>query len=338
MNTSNLGETVSVMILVEDFYEKFHPSLGLEIIAGKAGFKRSIATPEIHRAGIFLTGFTSHYQDQRLLLFGTLEAKYLKTLTQNERYKRLEAILTKRTPLVIVSKNYSLIEELIELCEKKGITILKIPNTTIQAINKLSTVLFEEFSPIISRHGTFIEVYDVGVLIEGDSSIGKSETALGLIEKGHRLVADDVVKIKKRKESYLEGHGVELTRHHMEIRGIGIINVATLYGAYCVRDKKKIDFIVKLEAWNDNHFYDRLGIEESTYNILGIEVPYSVLPVKPGRDVVLLIETIALNHRLKKMGYNSAKEFKETLNKKIAIRRNQRLQSYDTSSSCSSEK
>lgn len=324
------------MILIEDFYEKFHEKLGLEVVAGEVGLKRSILIPEVQRAGIFLTGFTDVYKEERVLIFGGLEAEYLKRLDSKERVKRLQAILTDKTPVVVISKNYFHIDELIDVCVQKDISVIKIDQPSTSVINKLSMILYEEFSPIASRHGTFIEVYDVGVLIEGDSSIGKSETALGLIEKGHRLVSDDVVRIKKRKESYLEGHGVELTRHHMELRGIGIINVATIYGAYCVRDRKKIDLIVRLEAWNNNHFYDRLGLEESTCEILGIKVPYSILPVKPGRDVALLIETIALNHRLKKMGYHSAREFKNRLRSKIASQQNLRLKLNENSAQNSS--
>src|SRR5262249_22782835 len=153
--------------------------------------------------------------------------------------------------------------------------------------------------------------FDLGLLIQGESAVGKSEAALGLIERGHRLIGDDIVKVK-RKEDFLEGFGVELSRHHIEVRGIGIINVASLYGAICVREKKSLDIVVKLEVWDDTHFYG-VGLEEKTVPILGIEVPYHILPVKPGRDVVLLLETIALNHRLKKMGRNSAKEFNEEL-------------------------
>ncbi|MCH9632511.1 MAG: HPr kinase/phosphorylase [Chlamydiae bacterium] len=306
------------MFLVEDLYQKYKEALNLEIVVGEKGLQRQINIPEIHRACIFLTGFTSHYHDQRLLVFGQLEVEYLKTLSKELRYERIAAILTQRTPAVIVSHNHFHIEELLEVCSNLNITVFKIPDAATQAMSKILVVLSEEFSPIASRHGTFIEVYDVGVLIEGDSSVGKSETALGLIEKGHRLVSDDVVRIKKRKGSYLEGQGVELTRHHMEIRGIGIINVANIYGAYCVRDKKQIDIIIKLEEWNENHFYDRLGLEDSKSEILGIQVPYSLLPVKPGRDVVLLIETIALNFRLKKMGYHSAKDFRARQRSQIA--------------------
>lgn len=312
------------MLLIEDFYQRYREALHLEIIAAPQSLKRAIETPELQRAGMFLTGFTSHYDPSRLLVFGKIESDYLKTLPHSLREERLKVVLTPKTPAIILTKNVWDMQELIDLCQLLEIPVLKIPLKTNASVNKISMILYEEFSPIASRHGTFIEVYDVGVLIEGDSSIGKSETALGLIEKGHRLISDDVVRIKKRKESYLEGHGVELTRHHMEIRGIGIINVANIYGAFCVRDKKKIDIIVKLEVWNDTHFYDRLGLEETKMDILGIEIPYSILPVKPGRDVVLLIETIALNHRLKNMGYHSAQEFKARLNQKILANQSHR--------------
>lgn len=318
------------MLLVEDFYQKYRESLNLEIIAGEEGLHRAIETPEIHRAGIYLTGFISYYDDRRMLVFGKQEVKFLETLPSEKRFERIDAILTDRTPAVVVSSSYFNIEELLTLCSERKITVLKIPENTTQAVNLLGVILNEEFSPIASRHGTFIEVYDVGVLIEGDSSIGKSETALGLIEKGHRLISDDVVRIKRRKGSYLEGHGVELTRHHMEIRGIGIINIATIYGAYSVRDKKKIDIIVRLEEWSENHFYDRLGLEENSCEILGIAVPFSVLPVKPGRDVVLLIETLALNYRLRRMGYHSAKDFRIKQHSKIAERLKESLKNSES--------
>ena len=172
----------------------------------------------------------------------------------------------------------------------------------------------------MTLHGTLVELFGVGVLIQGESSVGKSEAALGLIERGHRLISDDVVRVKK-KENYLIGAGPELTRHLMEIRGIGIINVAHLYGAVCVRTDKEIDMVIKLEEWDDQHFYDRVGLDDKFIDILGVSTPYHILPVKPGRDVVLLIETIALNHRLKGMGYNSAKEFNMKLLETIAHKR-----------------
>jgi len=210
-------------------------------------------------------------------------------------------------------------------CEKNKIPLFKAHSTATNLLSRITFLLLEEFCLSITLHGTLVEVFGVGVLIQGESSVGKSEAALGLIERGHRLISDDVVRVKKKEGSYLVGSGPELTRHLMEIRGIGIINVAHLYGAVCVRPDKGLDIVVKLEEWDDKHFYDRVGLDDKFIDVLGVSVPYHVLPVKPGRDVVLLLETIALNHRLKDMGYNSAKEFNAKLLEVIARRQKKRV-------------
>ncbi|MCH9634762.1 MAG: HPr kinase/phosphorylase [Chlamydiae bacterium] len=307
------------MFLVQEFFEKYQKELSLELVAGQQGLKkRRVKVPEIHRAGLSLTGYLKNYSEKRMLIMGKVEVEFLKSLDSELRRERLSAILSKKTPAVILTRRYKPMKELLDLCNERNLPLFRAPFSTMVMTNQMAMILTEEFAPIASRHGTFVEVFDIGVLIEGDSAIGKSETALGLIERGHRLISDDIVRIKKAKDSNLEGRGVDLTRHHMEIRGIGIINVANLYGAFCVRDKKRIDLIVRLEAWDKQNFYDRIGADEKTCEILGVKVPFSILPVKPGRDVVLLIEAIALNYRLKKMGYHCAKEFKSRLSKKIA--------------------
>lgn len=305
------------MYLVEDLYKRHGKRLGLEIIAGKSGMKRAIKIPEAHRPGLGLAGYLKSHALKRILIFGKVEIEYLRDLSPSTRLLRLEALLTNKTPAVIIARRYKPLKELVTLCEKKSMPLFRASMVTMPLLSKLSILLNEDFALTITYHGTLVEVFGVGVLITGDSSVGKSEAALGLIERGHRLISDDVVRVKKREGSYLEGSGAELTKHHMEIRGIGIINVAHLYGAVCVRDNKSIDIVVKLEQWDDNHFYDRVGLEEKYSDILGIKIPYHILPVKPGRDVVLLLETIALNHRLKGMGYNSAKEFNGKLLEKI---------------------
>jgi len=322
------------MYLVEDFYKKHAESLGLELIAGKDGLKRRIQVPEAHRPGLSLSGYLKSHAKKRILIFGKVEIEYLLDLPPQVRIERLEAILSPLTPAVIIARRYKPPQELFELCEKHQIPLLRASMITMNLLNKLTHLLTEEFAKSIICHGTLVEVFGVGLLIKGDSSVGKSEAALGLIERGHRLISDDTVRVKKREGSYLEGCGAELTYHHMEIRGIGIINVAHLYGAVCVRDNKSIDIVVELEVWNDDHFYDRLGLEEKLCNILGIEVPYHILPVKPGRDVVLLLETIALNHRLKKMGYHSAREFRSALQKKIAENANKKKKIRGNCESC----
>jgi HPr kinase/phosphorylase len=308
------------MYLVEDLYKRLGDRFGLELVAGEAGLKRRITLPEAHRPGLSLTGYLKNHAYKRILIFGKLEVEYLRDQDPKVRVERLEAILTTNTPAVIIARRYRPPKELLALCQQREIPLMRANIPTTNLLSRLTLFLSEEFSKNMCCHGTLVEVYGVGLLIKGDSSVGKSEAALGLIERGHRLISDDTVKVRRREE-YLEGYGAELTRHHMEIRGIGIINVAHLYGAVCVRDSKSIDIVVELESWDDNHFYDRIGLDEKYCELLGVKVPYHVLPVKPGRDVVLLLETIALNHRLKEMGYNSAKDFNtkllEMLSKKV---------------------
>lgn len=318
------------MYSVQDLLDKYGEYLGLRLISGKKGMKRLIKVPEVHRPGLPLSGYLKNYVSQRILIFGNVETLYLKDLDKQARLERLRNILTPQTPAVIVAGRFQPTKELILFCEQDGIPLFRAGMTTMNLLSRLTLLLNEEFSPTMTCHGTLVEAFGVGVLIQGDSSVGKSEAALGLIERGHRLISDDVVKIRLREGSSLEGSGPELTRHLMEIRGIGIINVAHLYGAVCVRDQKTVELIVKLEEWDDRRFYDRIGLDEKYYDILGINVPYHVLPVKPGRDVVLLIETIVLNHRLKEMGYNSAKEFNTKLLETISKKQNERKKIRET--------
>lgn len=314
------------MYLVEDLYKRYGERLGLELIAGRKGMRRRIKIPEAHRPGLSLSGYLKGHVGKRILIFGRVEIEYLRDLDSKVRVTRLESLLgdSGSTPAVIVARRYRPPKELVVLCEKNQIPLLRSSMKTMDLLSKLTLLLMEEFSPSMNCHGTLVEVFGVGVLIQGDSSVGKSEAALGLIERGHRLITDDIVKVKKREGDYLEGAGDELTRHHMEIRGIGIINVAHLYGAVCVRDHKSIDIVVKLEIWDDQNFYDRVGLDEKHCDILGMKLPYHILPVKPGRDVVLLLETIALNHRLKRMGYNSARDFNAKLLEMIASKHKRR--------------
>ncbi len=296
------------MYLIEDLFKEHGALLGLECIAPE-GMNRRILVPEAHRPGLSLAGYLKSHAAKRILIFGKVEIEFLRDLSPEIRVERLQSILSMSTPAVIVARRYRPPVELMQLCKSEKIPVFRTAMTTMNLLNKLTVLLTEAFSPSLNSHGTLVEVFGVGVLIQGDSSVGKSEAALGLVERGHRLIADDIVKIRKRENAYLEGSGAELTRHLMEIRGIGIINVAYLYGAVCVREKKSVDIVVRLEEWQDNRFYDRVGLEEEFTEILNVPVPYHVLPVKPGRDVVLLLETIALNQRLKNMGYHSAKEF-----------------------------
>lgn len=310
------------MDCVQNLFDKHGAHLNLKLLAGKEGMSRLIKLPEAHRPGLSLAGYLKNFITERLLIFGNTEMLYLKDLPKKSREHKLRSILSEKTPAVIATCKHKIAQELIHICEENKIPLFQTALSTLSFFNKLTLILSDEFSEAMTCHGTLVEAFGVGVLIQGDSSIGKSEAALGLIEKGHRLISDDIVKVQLREGMYLEGSGPELTRHLMEIRGIGIINVAHLYGAVCVRDEKVLDLIVKLEEWDDKRFYDRIGLDENYCDILGIKVPFHTLPVKPGRDVVLLIETIVLNHRLKEIGFHSAKDFSTKLLDTISKKQN----------------
>ena len=312
------------MVVIKEFFEKYQKRLQIENIAVSFSSDKKIKKKIVHRPGLDLV-YARNISTNHIVVFGKSEISYLKGLDKKVRYKKINAILTETTPAVIISRKMRPLKELVQVCEKKRISIFRSSYSTMELISKLILVLNDELSPVVTLHGTLVEVFGIGVLIQGESSVGKSEAALGLIERGHRLISDDIVQVKKR-ENVLIGTGPELTRHLMEIRGIGIINVAHLYGATCVRPDKVLDIIVKLEQWDDSHFYDRVGLEEKFMDVLDNNVPFHLMPIKPGRDVILLIETLSLNHRLKGMGYNSAKEFNikllETIGRKRKISEN----------------
>lgn len=307
-------------VYVVDFFQKHGETLKLSLIACEEYLKRKIHKPELQRPGLSLAGFLKKFVTNRLLVFGNSEIFYLKELPKELQEQRIQAILTEETPAVIVAGKPMIPPSLQALCKKRKIPLFKTVLPTMEFLSLANFLLADHFAPITTCHGTLVEAFGVGVLIQGDSSIGKSEAALGLIERGHRLISDDIVRLRLRKDDFIEGTGPELNKHMMEIRGIGIINVAHLYGAVCVRSSKRLDLIIKLEEWDDGAFYDRIGLDEKCIEMLGVNIPYHILPVKPGRDVVLLIETIVLNHRLKSMGYHSAKEFNvkllETISRK----------------------
>jgi HPr kinase/phosphorylase len=295
------------------------------LLAGKGGLSRRIQKAEVHSPGLSLTGYLKGFRSTRILVMSKEEMDYVKESGPEICFKRFQEILHPSTPAVIIARGARPPKEMLLLCDQMGIPLFRANYSATYLLSRITFLLLEEFCPTVTLHGTLVEVFGVGVLIQGQSSVGKSEAALGLIERGHRLISDDVVRVKKKEGGYLVGSGPDLTRHLMEIRGIGIINVAHLYGAVCVRPDKGIDVVVKLEEWDDLHFYDRVGMDEKFIDILGTNVPFHLLPVKPGRDVVLLLETISLNHRLKDMGYNSAKEFNAKLLETLSRKQKKRI-------------
>ncbi len=301
---------------LSEFYKLHKESLKLQLVAGERGLDRCVELPEIHRPGLSLTGYLKENAPKRVLVLGRVEIAYLKDLSPSVRLSRLRKVFTKKTPAVFICRQYLPPRGLAEICEECAVPLFRCRLKTIDLITELNQILVEAFAPTMSCHASFVEVHGLGMLIQGDSAVGKSETALGLIERGHILIGDDIVRILRRNH-WLEGVGLELSRHHMEVRGIGIINVANLYGVAKIREKKRIDLVVELEDWDDSCFYDRIGLEEKTTKMLGLTLPFYKVPIRPGRDVVLLLETLALNHRLKKMGYHSARELDTKLQRLI---------------------
>lgn len=304
------------MHLVKNFYEEYQDYLGLQLIAGASGLNRKIFVPEAHRPGLGLAGFMTANAKKRMIILGKAEIDYLESLPIATQNARLEALLSTKTPAVIVTRNFRPPEVVREYCERLEIPLFRVKQKTMTFLHRLTLLLGEVFAPSMHVHGSLIEVFGVGLLIMGRSGVGKSEAALGLIERKHRLVADDLVKIKRLENNTLVGSGVEMTRYHMEIRGIGIINIANLYGIVSVREKVNVDIVVELELWNDENEYDRIG-QDKTISFLNVMIPYHLLPIKPGRDLSLLLETIVLQHCLKAMGYHSAKELSGKLHEAI---------------------
>ncbi|MDP8218218.1 MAG: HPr(Ser) kinase/phosphatase [Candidatus Theseobacter exili] len=300
-------------IRVEDFFNGLHDELKLDLVAGHSGMKRRIKVAEMNRPGLALTGFFKYFARNRVQILGKVEISYLKEMTVSLRKKRIKELFDQKIPAIIIARRYVPPQELIDEANNQDIPVFRSSVVTMHMVN-LATIFLENcFARTTVINGEFVEVFGVGVLILGDSGVGKSECALGLVERGHRLISDDAVNVRTLSGNILIGSGDEHTKHHMEIRGLGIINVQTLFGAGCVRKEREIDMVVTLEEWASHKDYERLGIDDLKYSIFDVELPHIIIPVKPGRDIGLLIEVAALNHRLKGMGYHSARDFNEQL-------------------------
>jgi HPr kinase/phosphorylase len=293
---------------------KEHDALDLRCIAGRPGLVRAIEIPDVNRPGLALSGFFDNFAFQRIQLFGRGEYAYLVKLFEENSFGTVERFFENQMPCVVFSHSLRPNEEFIRLCEASGCPLLQTGLTTSDFSSRIMRILSDVFAPRKTTHGVLVEVFGVGVLILGDSGVGKSEAALELIERGHRLVADDAVEIRCVSGNILLGSGAnKVIGHHMEIRGLGVINVTHLYGVSAIRDKMEIQLVVELENWEAGKNYDRLGLHDVTTEILEVKIPYLKIPVKPGRNIPVLIETAAKNERLKEMGYYSAKEFNQSV-------------------------
>ncbi len=272
-----------------------------------------IACTRINRPGLQMVGFYDHYEAMRLQIIGKVEHLYMEAMDPKERTERLDDFFKSRPIGVIVTTSLPVSSEMISLAEKYGVPLLRTSKSSSDFMAALIAFLNVELGSRITRHGVLVEVYGEGILLLGESGVGKSETAIELLKRGHRLIADDAVEIRKVSATTLVGQAPEIIRHYVELRGIGIVDVRRLFGMGSVKDTEKIDLVINLEPWQDGKMYDRLGLDEQTTEILGIDVPSIVLPVCPGRNLSVVIEVAAMNNRQKRMGYNTAAEFNKRL-------------------------
>jgi HPr kinase/phosphorylase len=293
---------------------KEHDALNLKCIAGRPGLTREITVPELNRPGLALSGFFDNFAERRVQIFGRGEHSYLLKLENDQRLDTIKKIFSYSLPCCVFTHNLQPQKHFLECAEESGCPVLQSDLSSSEFSTRVMRALSNVFAPKQNMHGVLVEVFGIGVLLLGESGIGKSEIALELIERGHRLVADDAVELRCVGGNFLMGKGVNtIASHHMEIRGLGIINVTHLFGVGAIRDKKQIQLVVQLEEWDNSKEYDRIGMEDTTIEILGVNVPCLQVPVKPGRNVPIIIETGAMNERLKKLGYHSAKEFNRSI-------------------------
>lgn len=303
-------------ITVEKFLslnEEKNNFLKVRLITDSIGMNNEIISYEVNRPGMALFGYFKDFAFERIQIFGKGEGNYVLTLAKENRLDIFEELFKYKMPLCIFTYNLNPPESLIKIAEKNNVCVIISELKTMDMIRNIENLIEEELIESHTVHGGLVEVFGVGVLILGKSGVGKSEATLELISKGHRLISDDTVEFKKLNDGRIIGRKNEFIKHNMEVRGIGVVDISRLSGMSAIRDKKRLDLVIELENWNDDEQYDRMGLEEKTYNILNTEIPYIKIPVRSGRNICILIETAAKNFRLKEMGYNSAKELNKNL-------------------------
>ncbi|MEK0312214.1 HPr(Ser) kinase/phosphatase [Cohnella sp. 56] len=305
-----MAKKVKVSELVQQFQ--------LEVVAGSEGMRRTIVTDDLNRPGLEMAGYYDYYPGERTQILGKTELAFLERLTSEERLERMRHICAEETPCIIITRGLDAPEELIAVAEERHLPVLRSGTATTTLLSRITNFLEKKLAPTTTIHGVLVDVYGVGMLIIGGSGIGKSETALELVKRGHRLVADDAVEIRQTADNFLYGSAPELIQHLLEIRGLGILNVMTLFGAGAVRNTKQIGLVIRLENWQQDKQYDRLGLDEETTRIIDTDVPLVTVPVRPGRNLAVILEVAAMNYRLKRMGYNAALQFTNKLTEAIA--------------------
>src|SRR5579859_7986650 len=306
------------VVTVERFYTEQAGALELKLLAGASGLKRAIREPTVNRPGLVLTGFTRYFANKRVQVIGNAEAYFLKSLSHEERERRYATLFSYKIPCLVFSRNLHPDKLFLRAAEAADVPIFQCPLITMKFINLATLSLEMMFAPHGTEMGSMVDILGVGVIIRGESGIGKSESVLALIERGYSLVADDITKVTLVDGREVIGTSAELTRNHMEVRGIGIINVAAMFGVKSIRSEKRVDLVITLKLWNEVTDMERLGMEQEYVKILGIDVPHITLPVRPGRDLARLIEVAAFQTKLKSSGYNPAKELNDRLISRMA--------------------
>ncbi|MEG0842795.1 MAG: HPr(Ser) kinase/phosphatase [Romboutsia sp.] len=305
----NMVDRVSIKEIIKD--------LDLEIVYMPQDKDYYVYSQDLNRTGLQFAGYFEYFAYERIQIVGKTEYNYFSQMDNDTRDEVLDKFFSYEIPALIVSRDLEVKPDVIEKAKKYNRVVLSTRRNTTRLVNRLSNYLDNRLAPHTTIHGVLVDVYGIGVLIKGESSIGKSETALELIQRGHRLVADDAVEIRKLDDSMLVGQSPELLRHFLEIRGIGIIDVRSLYGVGAVKNSKMIDIVVHLEGWDENKYYDRLGLDKEYEEILGVNLEKLVVPVKPGRNTAMILEVAAMNFRQKGMGYDAAQEFTKKLSNLI---------------------
>lgn len=301
------------LVTVEKFYTENASSLQLNLIAGATGLRRVIREPTVNRPGLALAGFTKYFASKRVQVLGNAESHFLRSLSRPEREARYAALFNFKIPCLVFCRDFKPDKLCLKAAEKANVPIFNSPLITMKFINLATLAMDLMFAPRGTEMGSMVDILGVGVIIRGESGIGKSECVLALIERGYSLVSDDVTKVTLVDGREVMGTSPELTRNHIEVRGIGIVNVAAMFGVRSIRREKRLDLIVTLKAWNEVENVDRLGMEDDYVKILGVDIPQITIPVRPGRDLARLIEVAAFQTKLKTSGYNPAKELNERL-------------------------
>lgn len=291
--------------------------LKLELLCAENGLNRKITKSDLHRPGLALSGFVELFTSDRIQILGNTEIRYLSGLDEEQLKKSIKRFIEFEIPAIIITENNPVPGHLLQAATKRYISIMRTPFSTTRLVHLLGEYLEGKFAPTLSQHGTLVDVYGIGILLTGRSGIGKSEIALDLVERGHRLVADDVVIITRESEEILTGQGSQFAQFLLEIRGMGLIDVRRIFGIRGVRMKKRVEVVVKLVDWEKGKEYDRTGLQDKNTHILDVAIPQIILPIHPGKNITVISETIALNHLLKTYGYHAPKEFNKQLKQRM---------------------